>query len=156
QIANTGTVVDRARHLLDGDDAALSSQDIVASTVAAQNLVKITVNGHDGGQSERRADAVGTAFVDGLRALNGRQAAQYSHEVSSRLAPIDRSIAYTRSQLKGGTLDSRRNAAIVLASLIVQRQQVQASIAQNVAAMQPTLNQVAGAGPGEKISPKPK
>jgi capsular polysaccharide biosynthesis protein len=156
QIASTGTVIGLARKQLDGADAQLTGNDVVASTVAAQNLVKITVNGHDGGQSQRRADAVGTAFVEGLRELNGRQAEQYSNEVSSRLGPIDRSIALTRRELSGGTQDSRRNAAIVLASLIVQRQQVQASIAQNVAAMQPTLTQVAGAGPGEKVSPKPK
>jgi hypothetical protein len=156
QIANTGSVVALARRRLSGADAQLTSSDIAAATVAAQNLIQITVNGDDAGQSQRRADAVGAAFVDALRQLNGQQAAQYANEVQGKLAPIDQSIAQTRAGLSGGTQDSRRNAAIVLASLIVQRQQVQASVAQNVASMQPALTQVAGAGPGAKVSPKPQ
>jgi hypothetical protein len=156
QIASVGSVVAAARKGLDGADAQLSTADIAAATVAAQNLVKITVNGADAGQAERRANAVGPAFVRVLQALNGRQAAQYATQVTGKLGPIDQSIASTKRELKGGTQDSRRNAAIVLASLIVQRQQVQATVAQNVAAMQPNITLVAGAGPGGKVSPKPQ
>ena len=155
QVVSADRVLRSAGRRLTSADADLSGK-VSAGTVAAQNLIRLTVEGGNPGQAERRAAAVTQAFVAYLNRLSAESSATYAASVTEKLAPVDANIAEARKALDVGTPDAQRNAASILAGLLVQRQQVLSSLAQSSAATRPSIQRVTNAGAASKVSPKPK
>jgi capsular polysaccharide biosynthesis protein len=155
QVVSADRVLRAARRRLTSTDADLSGE-VSAGTVAAQNLIRLTVKGTNPGQAERRAAAVTQAFVAYLNRLSAEISERYAASVNEKLAPVDANIADARKALETGTPDAQRNAASILAGLLVQRQQVLSSVAQSSAATRPSIQRVTNAGTASKVSPKPK
>jgi capsular polysaccharide biosynthesis protein len=154
QLASTSLVVDAAADRLGRAGRGLTG-DVSAGTVAAQNLIRVTVTGSSAEQARRRATAVTVSFVRYVNRLSARQADVYTRTVASKLRPLDADITQAREQLSTGTPDAQRNATVLLSSLLVQRQQVESSVAESAAAAQPDVQLIANGSAGVKTSPKP-
>jgi capsular polysaccharide biosynthesis protein len=154
QLGTAPSVIKRAALSLKVPSGELEGQ-VSAGTVAAQNLVKIAARAGDGPAAVRRADAVALAFVDYLGGLNERQANAYSRSVQRRLKPLDDELSTARRLVSTGTLSQRNSNALLYSNLLVQRQQLLASIAQDAAASQPGVQLVAQASSASKVAPRP-
>jgi capsular polysaccharide biosynthesis protein len=154
QLADAPSVIKRAARSLRTPSGDLDGQ-VSAGTVAAQNLIRIAARAGDGPEAVRRADAVAVAFVEYVGGLNERQANAYSRAVQRRLKPLDDELATARRLLNTGTPSQRNSNALLYSNLLVQRQQLLASIAQDAAASQPGVQLVAQASSASKVAPKP-
>jgi capsular polysaccharide biosynthesis protein len=154
QLADAPSVTKRAAQSLKLPSGELDGQ-VSAGTVAAQNLVRITARAGDGPAAVRRADAVALAFVEYVSGLNERQANAYSRSVQRRLKPLDDELSSARRLLNTGTPSQRNSTALLYSNLLVQRQQLLASIAQDAAASQPGVQLVAQASSASKVAPRP-
>jgi capsular polysaccharide biosynthesis protein len=154
QLADAPPVIRRAARSLKIRPEDLDG-DVSAGTVAAQNLIRIAARAGDGPAAVRRTDAVALAFVDYVAGLNERQANVYSRSVRRRLKPLDAELASARQLLNRGTPSQRNSTALLYSNLLVQRQQLLASIAQDVAASQPGVQLVAQATSASKVAPRP-
>jgi capsular polysaccharide biosynthesis protein len=154
QLGDAPPVIRRAAKVLNVSRDDLDGQ-VSAGTVAAQNLIKISARAGDGPTAVRRTDAVALAFVEYVSGLNERQANAYSSSVQRRLRPLDDELAAARRVLNRGTPSQRNSSALVYSNLLVQRQQLLASIAQDTAASQPGVQLVAQATSASKVEPRP-
>jgi O-antigen/teichoic acid export membrane protein len=152
QLASTEPVVNDAASRL-GTGTNLGS--ITAGTIAAQNLIRISVTGSSASQAKARTTAVAKAFVAYVNRINARQASDYARAVTSKLGPLDREIAAARKRLLSASLEAKREATVLLSSLIGQEQTVLTTVAQSSAAAQPHVQLVAPGGAAKKTSPKP-
>lgn len=154
QLANSAPVTHRAEKAL-GVPAGSLDGKLAGSTVSAQNIIKVTATAGAAAAAQARANAAADALVNYVTAINAKQATKYAAAVTFRLKPIDKQIAAVERRISHGSADARRNASVVLANLVTQRQQVQSTIAQNAAGSQPNLQKVTPATGGSKTSPKP-
>jgi capsular polysaccharide biosynthesis protein len=129
---------------------------VSASTVAAQNLVKITAQAPSPEGASTRARQVAQAFRVYVGHLTRRQGNDYANAVSARLKPLDDNIAQTRRQLQTGTASERLESLKILSNLLIQRQEFEASVAKSAASAQPTVQVLFSPSAGAKVSPKPK
>jgi capsular polysaccharide biosynthesis protein len=154
QLADAPSVLRRAARSLRVPSENLDGE-VSAGTVAAQNLIRIAARAGDGPAAVRRADAVALAFVEYVGGLNERQANAYSRAVQRRLKPLDEELTTARRLLNTGTPSQRNSTALLYSNLLVQRQQLLASIAQDAAASQPGVQLVAQASSASKVAPRP-
>jgi capsular polysaccharide biosynthesis protein len=154
QLANSAPVVRSAEKRLKAPPGSLDGK-ISGSTVSAQNIIKVSAEAEVPEEAQRRADAATDALIGYVTSINAKSATRYASAVNFRLKPIDKQIADVEKRLDKGSEASRRNASLVLANLVSQRQQVQSTIAQNAAGSQPNLQAVTPATSGSKTSPKP-
>jgi capsular polysaccharide biosynthesis protein len=154
QLGDAPPVIRRAARSLKVSPVDLDGH-VSAGTVAAQNLIKISARADDGPGAVRRTDAVALAFVEYVSGLNERQANAYSRSVQRRLRPLDDELAAARRLLNRGTPSQRNSNALLYSNLLVQRQQLVASIAQDSAASQPGVQLVAQATAASKVAPRP-
>jgi capsular polysaccharide biosynthesis protein len=154
QLADAPSVIKRAARSLKVPSEDLDGE-VSAGTVAAQNLIRIAARAGDGPAAVRRADAVALAFVEYVGGLNERQANAYSRSVQRRLKPLDDELSTARRLLNTGTPSQRNSTALLYSNLLVQRQQLLSSIAQNAAASQPGVQLVAQASSASKVAPRP-
>lgn len=154
QLADAPPVIDRAARTLHIPASELSGK-VTGGTVAAQNLISIATRAGDSPSAVRRSEAVALAFIDYVSRLNERQANDYARSVQHRLKPLDSEIAAARKVLNSGTPSQRNSTALLYSNLLVQRQQLVASLAQDAAASQPGVQLVAPAAAASKVQPKP-
>lgn len=155
QLGDSDPVLRSAERRLKMTPGGLSGK-VNAGTVAAQNIIRISAEAGNRGEAVRRANAVSSAFTDYILRLNRRQADQYNDEVNERLEPLDQEIARARKALRSEKSAARRNDdALVYSNLVSQRQQVAASLAQDVVASQARVQPISGALGASKTSPKP-
>jgi hypothetical protein len=154
QLANSAPVLRNAEKALSLPGGGLDGK-VSGSTVSAQNIIKVTATAGNARDAQRRTDAAANALITYITSLSAKQATRYAAAVTFRLKPIDKQIADVEKRLSHGSQDARRNASVVLANLVTQRQQVQSTIAQNAAGSQPNIQQVTPATGGDKTSPKP-
>jgi hypothetical protein len=155
QLGDSDPVLRSAERRLKTTPGGLSGK-VSAGTVAAQNIIRISAEAGTRAEAVRRANAVSTAFTTYIQRLNRRQADQYNDEVNERLEPLDKEIARARKALREEKSAARRNDdALVYSNLVSQRQQVAASLAQDVVASQARVQPISGALGASKTSPKP-
>lgn len=154
QLASTAPVVEAAEAHL-GSQAGNIGGQVTAGTIAAQNLIRISVKGSNPTQAQERTTAVANAFVAYIEHIDAAQANAYAHAVTSKLGPLDREIAAVRKTLASGNPEVQRNAAALLSSLVGEQQTVFSSVAQGAAAAKPNVQLVAPGGTGTKTSPRP-
>jgi hypothetical protein len=154
QLASTAPVVSAAQAKL-GDQGENLSGSVSAGTIAAQNLIRISVTGSSPALAQTRTTAVAAAFVTYVRRLNAKQAASYVGAVTAKLRPLDREIAAARKRLTNANAVVQREATVLLSGLLSEQQSVLSSVAQSSASAQPYLQLVAPGGGATKVSPKP-
>jgi hypothetical protein len=155
QLASSAPVLKAAATRL-GVAASTLEGTVTAGTIAAQNLVRISVTGSSPTQAQERATAVAKGFVKYIDRIDSRQVGTYERAVTTKLAPLAREIAAARKRLLLSTnVEAQRNATVLLSGLLSQQQTVLSSVAQAAAAAQPSLQLVAPGAGGSKISPKP-
>ncbi|MCW2985408.1 MAG: hypothetical protein JWR63_2978 [Conexibacter sp.] len=155
QLANSAPVLRAAEKRLKAPAGSLDGK-LSGSTVSAQNIIKVSASAGAPGAAQQRADAATEALISYVTRINAKSATRYAAAVTFRLRPIDKQIAAVEKRISKGSAESRRNASVVLANLVAQRQQVQSTIAQNAAGSQPNLQAVTPATAGAKTSPKPE
>jgi hypothetical protein len=154
QLASTAPVVDAAAAHLGNRETGLGSS-VTAGTIAAQNLIRISVTGSSPAQAQKRTTTVAEAFVAYVNRIETRQATHYANAVTSKLGPLEREIATARQKLSSTNAEVQRNATVLLSALVGQERTVLNSVAQSSAAAQPDLQIVAPGGTATKVSPKP-
>lgn len=155
QLASTAPVSEAAASYLGVPSKELAGS-LSAGTVAAQNLVRVSVTAPTPAQAQARATAASIAFVTYIDRLDTEQAHAYEHAITSRLGPLRREIAAARQRLSSANGESQRNATVLLSGLLGQEQTVVSGLAQSVAVAQPRLQAVAPGGAASKTSPKPR
>lgn len=154
QLASATPVLEAAETTLGPSGGKLSGA-VSAGTIAAQNLVRISVTGPSPSSAQARTTALAKAFVAYVSRLDASQAAKYSRAVTSKLRPLDREIAEARKSLLSPNPEVQRNATVLLSTLVSQQQTILGSVAQNAAAAQPSVQLVSPGGSASKVSPKP-
>jgi capsular polysaccharide biosynthesis protein len=154
QLADAPPVIRRAARALDVPASELDGK-VSGGTIAAQNLIRIATRADQSAAAVRRSEAVAVAFIEYVSAINERQANVYARSVQDRLKPLDSQIAAARKVLNRGTSSQRNSTALLYSNLLVQRQQLVASLAQDAAASQPGVQLVAPATAASKVQPKP-
>ncbi len=154
QLASSTPVLSGAAKRLGVPVSSLEG-NVSSGTIAAQNLVRISVTGSSASEAQERAAAVARSFVRYINHLDAEQAAAYEKAVTSKLAPLETEIAAARKQLRTSKGEAQRNATTLLSGLLSQQQTVLNSVAQGSAAAQPSLQLVSADSAGSKVSPKP-
>lgn len=154
QLASATPVLEAAEARLGGEGGKLSGE-VSAGTIAAQNLIRISVTGSSSASARTRTTAVAHAFVRYVNDLDAAQAAKYAKAVISKLAPLDSEIAAARKQVLSSNAETQRDATVLLSTLISQQQTILSSVAQSSAAAQPSLQLVSVGSTASKVSPKP-
>jgi uncharacterized protein involved in exopolysaccharide biosynthesis len=154
QLATLSPVLNAAAARSGTPEQVLASS-VSAGTVGGQNLISVTAQARTPADSGTRASAVARALTTEVNRDNTSQATSYRNAVQKQLSPLDKQILGMRNALGRLRTTSRAAAAdeTVLANLLVQRQQVLSTIAQNAAA-EPTADVVSSAGPGGQIQPR--
>ncbi|HWH92583.1 MAG TPA: hypothetical protein VNT03_01880 [Baekduia sp.] len=157
QLGDSGPVLRSTERRLGMPTGSLEG-DVTASTVAAQNLIRISATAGDRGSAIKRANAASGAFTSYIGRLNRRQGDQYNDAVNERLKPLDEEIAKARRELEQDDQadPTRSDDALVYSNLVSQRQQVAASLAQDVVASQARVQPISDALGASKVSPKPE
>jgi capsular polysaccharide biosynthesis protein len=155
QLADAPPVIARAARALHVRASELGGK-VSGGTVAAQNLISIAARADSQAAAVRRSQAVAIGFIDYASTLNERQANVYARSVRDRLKPLDAQIATARKLLNGGGTSQQNSASLLYSNLLVQRQQLLASLAQDAAASQPGVQLVAPAATASKVQPKPE
>jgi hypothetical protein len=155
QLAGSAPVVVGAEARLFGADQLLAPGDISASTVASQNLIRITAAGDTPGRAQRRADAAAKAFLDYVNSLNSSQITRYATIVSKTLRPTNVQIADTQRAVHTTRGSARKDQQLLLTGMQLQRQQTRLTLDQTTLDQRPLVAEVSAAVPGHKVSPRP-
>jgi capsular polysaccharide biosynthesis protein len=157
QIAKTPPILDDAKKVLGNEGRGLTGATS-ASTVANQNLVRISATGDSAGGAARRANAVADAFAHYVNRLNTSAGRAGTSRLTSRLRAVQAEL--TKSQRKiddlvaGGA--KGRNAQLAqqqdLAALLLSQRQ---AILSGGASLTPNLDVLARAEPGGRTQPRP-
>src|SRR5256885_6073265 len=131
--------------------AAKLRSGVSAGTVSNQGLISVSAESSTGSQAAREANAVAVALTQTINAQNKAQSKGYMRDVQAQLRPLNQQIARVSS---GGGSPSSTAREGVLSSLLSERQQIAATLAQNAAA-QPGARLFATADAGSKVQPRP-
>jgi hypothetical protein len=158
QIAKTSPILTDAKKTLAGGDATGLTGAISASTVANQNLVRISATGDTAGGAARRANAVAGAFAHYVNSLNIRAGAAGTSKLTTRLRAVQTELTRTQGKIDDLITAGAKNDSVALvqqqdlaAVLISQRQAILAS----GASATPTLDVLAHAEAGGRTQPRP-
>lgn len=162
QLVQTDSVLDAAAKTL-GVPASTLAGHLSAGTVAAQNLIQITVQASSAEKAQRSSQAVAVAFQRSLvqRAQVSAFALQasvntQSASLSQQIANLQQSIAANQGAAPGtlqlAEVESQENQ---LTNLMESRATLTANTAIAVASEQPDVNVVVSGTPATKVSPRP-
>jgi capsular polysaccharide biosynthesis protein len=168
QLADSPPVLARASRDLPGGGHGLAAATS-AGTVSDQNLVRVTATAGSPRLAQRRANAVASAFVVHINAVNADAAAQLRSSVERQLNSSQQAIAKAEAAVTAATRNAlaSRKARIpvlssvlsakesLLASLITQRQSILSDLDQSSIEAQPSVRVSAVAGLGTQTQPKP-
>jgi capsular polysaccharide biosynthesis protein len=168
QVVASPTVLARASQELPGGGHGLAAATSVG-TVGDQNVVRVTSLADTPGLSERRANAVASAFVVHINAVNAQEAANLRSSVERQLRSSEQAITKAEASVAKATRNaiesSRKRSAVMnsvlaakqslLASLVTQRQAIISDLAGASVQAQPSVRISAAAEPGEQTQPKP-
>ena len=168
QLANSPPVLALASQRLPGGGHGLGAATS-AGTVGDQNLVRVTTLADSPDLARIRANAVASAFVVHITAVNARDAADLRAAVERELRSNKRTIfsvklavavatrkAFASSPSRSAVANSVLAAKqALLATLVTQRQSIISDLAQSSVEAQPSVRMAAPAGRGAQIQPKP-
>jgi len=166
QLASTPPVIAIAVSQLGASGAGLSAA-VSASTVANQNLVRITSQAPTADAARARADAVAGALRSYVAQQSDDAVAAYSATFAAGLEPLDADIANAEKQVASATrtasaaspgsaaITNLTNAQARLSELVLRRQQALAQRITDEASLRPSVTSLGSAAPGDKVQPKP-
>ncbi len=166
QLASTQPVIAIAVKQLGAPGAGLAAA-VSASTVANQNLVRITSQAPTADAARARADAVAGALRSYVAQQSDDAVAAYSATFAAGLEPLDADIANAEKQVASATrtassaspgsaaITSLTNAQARLSELVLRRQQALAQRITDEASLRPSVTSLGSAAPGDKVQPKP-
>jgi hypothetical protein len=155
ELAGSVPVVLGAQARLLNADQQLAAGDVSASPVASQNLIRITASGDTPGRAQRRTNAVAAAFLAYVNQVDDQQSTSYTNIVAKTLRPTNAQIRAARRAVATTTGGARRDHALVLQGMLLQRQQTRLNIDQDTLGQRPLVSEVSSAAPGAKVSPRP-
>jgi uncharacterized protein involved in exopolysaccharide biosynthesis len=157
QIATTSPILDDAKKHL-GNKGPGRAGTTSASTVANQNLVRISATGDSAGTAASRANAVADAFAHYVNRLNARAGRASTSGLTPRLRAVQAELTKTQRTIedlvaRGAKSDGAQLAQQQdLAALLLSQRQ---AILSGGASATPTLDVLARAEPGGRTQPRP-
>lgn len=138
-----------------GIPASDLSNAITGSTVAAQNLVQVTVTGPSAASAQTRAAAASTSLQRYISGLNAADSAQYVARVQASLSLVNQSVQALTARLATDSPAQRASDTTLLQSFDSQREQLLGQVARDAASNEPSLQVVDSSTPATVTSPKP-
>jgi capsular polysaccharide biosynthesis protein len=162
QVVNTNAVLAAASKATGASSSELGSH-LSSGTVAAQNLVQITMQSSNADQAQQWAHAVATSFKSVLLSRAATNAAELQKSVNTQAASLDSQIAGLKVQIAAdgdppagsaalAVLESQENQ---LTNLETSRATLTSNTAIAVASEQPDVSIVVSGTAPVKESPKP-
>ena len=129
---------------------------ISGSTVSAQNLVQVTVNGSSAGSAVARATAATASLAYYITLLNARESNQYVQRVQQQLNNSSNELKSLTQQIATDSPAQRVTDTNLLQSLQGDHAQMLEDVARDAAGDQPSVQVVSPSSPATISSPKPK
>jgi hypothetical protein len=155
QLVSATPVVNAAAKALKVSASTLSGA-ITGTTVGAENLVQIAATAPNAAQANARAQAAGNAAVAYIQRLTVKSSESYSRSANRTLKGIDGEIAALQRKVKKDSKTQRPIDESTITQLLGEKYTETASIGNNAAAGETSLQAIPGGGNASQTAPNPK